>query len=307
MQKDLRIVSLLPSATEIVCALGLEENLVGVTHECDFPPGVERKPHLTESRISHETMSSVEIDTAVREQLSGADSIYKLNEKLLSELQPDLILTQELCDVCAVSYKEVEQAARMYTADARVVSLEPTTVAEIFENVRLVGKLCNVEERAENYVKDLQERLNLLERKTAHAKRPRVVMLEWLEPFFAPGHWVLEQVKFAGGDYSFGNWGKPSTTTTIEAIADYNPEFIVLIPCGYYIADILRQIPQTNFPEAWFALPAVKNDQVWAVDASALFSRPAPRVVKGAEILAKILHPNIFGNPNQTEAVRINN
>jgi iron complex transport system substrate-binding protein len=132
-------------------------------------------------------------------------------------------------------------------------------------------------------------------------------MLEWMEPFFAPGHWVLEQLKFAGGDYSFGNLGKPSTTATIEAIAEYAPEIIVLIPCGYYIADILRQIPQTNFPDAWFTLPAVKNDQVWAVDASALFSRPAPRVVEGAEILAKILHPNIFGNPNQTEAVRINN
>ena len=306
MQKDLRIVSLLPSATEIVCALGLAENLVGVTHECDFPPGVEKKPHLTKSRISHETMSSAEIDAAVREQLSGADSIYTLDEKLLQELQPNLILTQELCDVCAVSYAEVEQAARMYTAEARVVSLEPTTIAEIFENVRLVGKLCHATERAENYVKDLQERLGSLEQKTIGVRRPRVLMLEWLEPFFAPGHWVLEQIKFAGGDYSFGNWGKPSTQTTIEKIAEYDPEFIVLIPCGYYIHDVLRQIPQTNFPPAWFSLAAVRNNRVWAVDASAYFSRPAPRVVAGAEILAKILHPNIFGSPNQTEAVRLN-
>ena len=308
MQKDLRIVSLLPSATEIVCALGLEANLVGVTHECDFPPGVENKPHLTRSRISHETMSSQEIDAAVREQLSGADSIYTLDDKMLRELQPNLILTQELCDVCAVSYREVEQAARMYTADAPVVSLEPLTITEIFENVRLIGKLCDVNERAENYVKDLQSRLESLAQQTARvAARPRVLMLEWLEPFFAPGHWVLEQVKFAGGDYSFGNWGKPSTQTTIEAITDYDPEVIVLIPCGYYIPDILRQIPQTDFPTAWFALSAVRNNQVWAVDASAYFSRPAPRVVKGAEILAKILHPNIFGNPNQSEAVRLNN
>ncbi len=307
MQKDLRIISLLPSATEIVCALGLEDSLVGVTHECDFPPGVERKPHLTASRISHETMSSREIDQAVREQLSGADSIYTLNDKLLQELQPNLILTQELCDVCAVSYAEVEQAARMYTADARVVSLEPTTINEIFENVRLIGKLCEVAERAENYVKDLQGKLASLTQKTEGVARPRVVMLEWMEPFFAPGHWVLEQVKFAGGDYSFGNWGKPSTQTTIEAIADYDPEYIILIPCGYYIADILRQLPQTKFPDAWFALSAVRNNQVWAVDASAYFSRPAPRVVEGAEILAKILHPNIFGTPNQTEAVRFNN
>ncbi|MEP6924250.1 MAG: cobalamin-binding protein [Pyrinomonadaceae bacterium] len=305
MSKSLRIVSLLPSATEIVCALGLAENLVGVTHECDFPPGVQRKPHLTESRISHETMSSVEIDEAVREQLSGADSIYQLNGKLLQELRPNLIFTQELCDVCAVSYTEVERAARMYTADARVVSLEPTTISEIFENVRLVGKLCDAAESAEHIAGKLQERLDLLERKTVNVRRPRVVMLEWMEPFFAPGHWVLEQVKFAGGDYSFGNLGKPSTLTTIEAIAEYAPEFIVLIPCGYYIPDILRQIPQTNFPAAWMDLPAVKNNQVWAVDASAYFSRPAPRVVDGAEILAKILHPNIFGHPSPSEAIRI--
>lgn len=307
MSKKLRIASLLPSATEIVSALGLEENLVAVTHECDFPESVKNKPHLTQSRISHETMTSAEIDAAVREQLSGADSIYQLDEKLLHELQPDLILTQELCDVCAVSYEEVQRAARMYTADAKVVSLEPTTIAEIFENVLLVGKLCGVENRAENYVADLRQRLSFLESKTTNIERPRVLMLEWLEPFFAPGHWVLEQVKFAGGDFSFGNLGKPSTGTTIEEITNYAPEKIVLIPCGYYIADILRQIPQTNFPAAWFDLPAVKNGEVWAVDASAYFSRPAPRVVDGAEILAKILHPNIFGQPNESEAVRIKN
>lgn len=307
MQKDLRIVSLLPSATEIVCALGLTANLVGVTHECDFPPGVAQKPHLTQSRISHESLSSAEIDAAVREQLSGADSIYTLDDKLLQELRPTLILTQELCDVCAVSYAEVERAARMYTADARVVSLEPTTIAEIFENVLLIGKLCDAAELAQIYIKDLQERLNFLEQKTAGIKRPRVVMLEWMEPFFAPGHWVPEQVKFAGGDFSFGNLGKPSTQTTIEAIAEYDPEFIVLVPCGYYIQDILRQIPQTNFPDAWYTLGAVQNNQVWAVDASAYFSRPAPRVVEGAEILAKILHPIVFGNPAQTEAVCLKN
>lgn len=304
-QENLRIASLLPSATEIVCALGLEENLVGVTHECDFPPTVKTKPHLTQSRISHETMTSREIDEAVRSQLVGADSIYRLDEKLLHELQPDLILTQELCDVCAVSYEEVQRAARMYTADARVVSLEPTTIEEIFENVLLVGELCNVSERAADYVANLRERLKLLPEKTRNVERPRVLMLEWLEPFFAPGHWVLEQVQFAGGDTGFGNLGKPSTTTTPEEIAAYAPEKIVLIPCGYYIADVLRQIPQTNFPDGWFDLPAVQAGEVWATDASAYFSRPAPRVVDGTEILAKILHPSIFGQPSEHEAIRI--
>ncbi|HEX8198287.1 MAG TPA: cobalamin-binding protein [Pyrinomonadaceae bacterium] len=303
--KNLRIASLLPSATEIVCALGLEKNLVGITHECDFPASIEHLPHLTASRISHETMSSKEIDHAVRSQLDGHGSIYDLNEQLLHELQPDLILTQELCDVCAVSYKTVEKAARSYTADAKVVSLEPNTIEEIFDNIRFVGELTGTETRAAEVVEDLQARLANLDEKTANAKRPRVLMLEWLEPFFAPGHWVLEQVKFAGGDYGFGNLGKPSTTTTIEEIAAYAPEIIVLIPCGYYIADILRQVPQTNFPAAWFDLPAVKSGNVWAVDATSYFSRPAPRVVEGAEILARILHPNLFGAPSEQEAARV--
>lgn len=302
----IKIASLLPSATEIVCALGLEENLVGVTHECDFPATVKNKPHLTASRISHETMTSAEIDEAVRSQLGGHDSIYTLNEKLLHELQPDLILTQELCDVCAVSFAEVREAARMYVADAKVVSLEPTTIDEIFSNVLTVGELCGIAEKAEKYVAELRERLRLVEEKTANIKeKPRVLMLEWMEPFFAPGHWVPEQVKIAGGDFGFGSFGKPSTTTTIEEIQNYAPEKIVLIPCGYYISDILRQLPQTNFPDAWFDLAAVKNNEVWAVDASAYFSRPAPRVVDGVEILAKILHAEIFGQPTESEAVRV--
>lgn len=304
--KNLRIASLLPSATEIVCALGLEKNLVGITHECDFPASVQHLPHLTASRISHETMSSREIDHAVRSQLDGHGSIYDLNERLLHELQPDLILTQELCDVCAVSYKTVEKAARMYTADAKVVSLEPNTIGEIFENIRLVGELTGTENKAEKVVTSLQARVDVLTEKTKNIqRRPRILMLEWLEPFFAPGHWVLEQVKAAGGDFSFGNLGKPSTTTTIEEIAEYAPEVIVLIPCGYYIADILRQIPLTVFPEKWFDLPAIKSGNVWAVDATSYFSRPAPRVVDGAEILAKILHPNLFGAPSEKEAVRV--
>ena len=301
--RNLRIASLLPSATEIVTALGLEKNLVGITHECDFPQSIQNLPHLTASRISHETMTSREIDHAVRSQLDGHGSIYDLNERLLHELQPDLILTQELCDVCAVSYKTVEKAARIFAADAKVVSLEPNTIEDIFSNIRFVGELTGTEKQAEVVVANLRERLNKLAEKTVDAARPRVLMLEWLEPFFAPGHWVLEQVKFAGGDFSFGNLGKPSTVTTIEEIARYAPEKIVLIPCGYYIADVLRQVPQTRFPEAWFDLPAVKNGEVWTMDATAYFSRPAPRVVEGAEILAKILHPEIFGEPSEKEAV----
>ena len=309
MQKkiDLRIVSLLPSATEIVCALGLDENLVGVTHECDFPKGVENKPHLTASKISHETMTSKEIDHAVRTNLDGHGSIYDLDTQLLEELKPDLIITQELCDVCAVSYKTVLKAAKMYVADAQVVSLEPNTIADIFENIKLIGELCGVSERAEKVVNDLQNRLELVRTAcgSGRVNRPNVFMLEWLEPPFSPGHWVPEQVEIAGGIALLGKSGAKSVTTTYEEIYESNPDVMVMIQCGYYTEDILRQLENTTFPANWREIPAIKNGEVWALDASSYFSRPAPRVVDGAEILAKIFHPEIFGAPTETEAVRV--
>ena len=296
----------MPSATEIVCALGLEENLVGITHECDYPPRVAGKPHLTASRISHETMTSAEIDHAVRSQLDGHGSIYDLNTELLAALKPDLIITQELCEVCAVSYKTVERAARMYVAGAQVVSLEPNTIEDIFANIRTVGELCNVSEKAEKVVADLRERLKRLGEKSAEAEtRPKVFMLEWLEPPFAPGHWVPEQVEMAGGICLLGEAGKKSVTTDYEKIVETAPDCLVLIPCGYYAADILRQLPHTIFPESFRQIPAVKTGEVWALDATAYFSRPAPRVIDGAEILAKILHPEIFGAPPETQAIRV--
>src|SRR3982751_981519 len=220
-----RIVSLLPSATEIVCALGLEENLVGVTHECDFPPTVVGKPVLTASRISHQTMSSREIDHAVRSQLDGHGSIYELDERLLAELRPDLVITQELCEVCAVSYKTVLEAARLLEADARVVSLEPNTIQDIFANIRTVGELTGRSAEADALVSELTVRLDSLAVLLTQVEtRPRTLVLEWLGPPFAPGHWVPEQVAFAGGDASFGAAGEKSRVATAEEILSYAPE-----------------------------------------------------------------------------------
>ncbi|PYS74434.1 MAG: cobalamin-binding protein [Acidobacteria bacterium] len=240
----MRIVSLLPSTTEIVCALGLDAELVGITHECDYPPSAVDKPRLTASRISHETMTSKEIDHAVRSQLDGHGSIYDLDEAKLRRLNPDLILTQELCEVCAVSYKTVERAARMFAADVKVVSLEPKTIEDIFENIRTVGELTGQATEAGQLIGSLNARLDRLKEKTASLnRRPRTLMLEWLEPPFAPGHWVPEQVAIAGGDHAFGKAGQRSVTTNAEEISAYAPEVIVLIPCGYYKEDILRQLP----------------------------------------------------------------
>ncbi|MEZ5345484.1 MAG: cobalamin-binding protein [Pyrinomonadaceae bacterium] len=306
MKNDLRIASLLPSSTEIICALGLEENLVGITHECDFPTYVTGLPHLTASRISHETMTSKEIDHAVRSQLDGHGSIYDLDTDLLQELKPDIILTQELCDVCAVSYKTVKKAARMYVADAQVVSLEPNTIEDIFENITTVGELCGVREKAVSLVNDLYKRLEDIRKITSELKdHPNAFMLEWLEPPFSPGHWVPEQVTIAGGNPLLGRAGERSVTTTYKSIYESKPEVIVFMPCGYYTADTLRQLENTDFPENWRRIPAIETGNIWALDATSYFSRPGPRVVDGAEILAKIFHSEIFGAPSVAEAVRI--
>lgn len=301
-----RIISLLPSATEIVCALGLEDALVGITHECDYPPAVVGKPQLTASRISHQTMTSAEIDHAVRSQLDGHGSIYDLDEAQMRALKPDLIITQELCDVCAVSYKIVAQAARSFETDVRVVSLEPNTIADIFANIRTVGTLTGREAEAEAVVSELATRLDTLALAlSAIETRPRTFVLEWLEPPYAPGHWVPEQIAFAGGDHAFGHAGQPSRTTTPEEIRAYAPEKIVLAPCGYYKEDIMGALETARFPSGWGELPAVRSGEVWAVDATAYFSRPGPRIVRGAEILAGIIHPEVFGAPEEHEAVRV--
>ncbi len=311
----MKIASLLPSSTEILCALGLENEIVGVTHECDFPASVSGKPHLTASRISHETMSSAEIDHAVRSQLDGHGSIYDFDTDLLEKLQPDLIVTQELCDVCAVSYKIVEKAARMYVADAKVISLEPNTIADIFENIKTIGALTDRTEKASEVVENLQNRLDNIAKKIKHFHKsqnpqsqipnPKSFMLEWLEPPFAPGHWTPEQVEMAGGICLLGKAGEKSVTTTYEEIYESKPDVLVLIPCGYYTEDILRQLPNTIFPANFREIPAIKTGEVWALDATSYFSRPAPRVVDGVEILAKIFHPEIFGSPTEKEAVRV--
>lgn len=304
--RTLKIVSLLPSATEIVCALGLEDFLVAITHECDFPAGISGRPAITASRISHGSMTSAEIDHAVRSQLDGHGSIYDLDTGLLESLNPDLILTQELCDVCAVSYKQVQTAARMYVAGAQVVSLEPNTIEDIFDNILTVGELTGAGDAAREVVEGLDARLERLREKTAGVRDcPAAFMLEWLEPPFAPGHWVPQQVEMAGGTSLLGEAGERSVTTTYEAILESNPSVLVLIPCGYYKEDILMQLKSTRFPKEWQEMDAVKNGRVWALDATSYFSRPGPRVVEGAEILAKIFHPDIFGTPDDSEAVRV--
>jgi iron complex transport system substrate-binding protein len=302
-----RIVSLLPSATEIVCALDLTDSLVGVTHECDYPPEVRGRPVLTASRIHDQGLSSAETDHAVSSRLGGHQSLYSLDEDRLKALQPDLVLTQELCAVCAVSYREVQQAAaRLLDVGTRVVSLEPTTLDDVFGTIELVGTLTDRTARAADVVTSLRARVAAVrDHLTAETPCPRVWVCEWLEPAYSAGHWVAAQVEAAGGFEVFQRTGHPSTRVAPEDVIDRAPEVVVLAPCGFHIDDVEREARRVTLFPGWDDLPAVKRGQVWAVDASSYYSRPGPRLVDGIELMSRILHPELFGAPDSRAARRV--
>jgi iron complex transport system substrate-binding protein len=295
----MRIVSLLPSATEIVCAIGLADELVGVTHECDYPPEVAGIPVMTRSVHDMATTSSREIDRLVTASVHGGSSLYELADEALEAAAPDLILTQELCKVCAVSYREVNEVARAIDADITVVSLEPTSVEGIFNTITTVGAMTEAEDAAVDLVESLRERLSAVEgkaqvRRDAGGRSPRVVALEWLDPPFASGHWVPEQIRRAGGWELLGSDGDRSRATTWDALAEVDPEMLLLMPCGYHLAETQAEWARTPRPAGYESLAAVRSGQVFALDGSSYFSRPGPRVLDGIELLAEIFDPGTF-------------
>ena len=299
----MRIVSLLPSATEIVYALGLGDALVGVTHECDYPADAKGKPVLTSSRIHGEGLTSAEIEHAVSSRLGEHRGLYTLNEELLRELKPDLVLTQELCEVCAVSYAEVKQAARLLDVGTQIVSLEPTTLDDVLGTIELVGDLTERRGRAGELLSSLRARLAAVRNRiTEETPRPRVWVSEWLEPPYSAGHWVTAQVEAAGGREVFHRAGIPSTRIAPEEIVNAAPEVIVLAPCGFHLDEVEREVQRVSLFSGWESLPAVKAGEVWAVDASSYYSRPGPRLVDGVELMASLLHPETFGSPNSARA-----
>jgi len=293
----MRIVSLLPSATEVVCALGLADELVAVTHECDYPPAARAKPAVTASAL-HEGADSATIDRLVSGSVHDHRSIYALDERMLAELRPDLILTQELCDVCAVSYSDVRQAARILPGDTTVVSLEPLTLGDILGTIALVGRLTGREREATALVDGLRARIERVERTvTAAAARPRVYCMEWVDPPFRAGHWIPEMARLAGGEEALGHEGAPSTRTTWDEIAAAAPEMVVAMPCGFDADRAERELRLVTSRPEWRGLPAVARGDVWVSDGSAYFARPGPRMVDGLEILAHALHPTLFPAP----------
>jgi iron complex transport system substrate-binding protein len=292
----MRIASLLPSATEIVCAIGLQDELVAVTHECDWPPAVLGKPVVTRSVHDLAAVGSRDIHARVSASMHGGSSLYELDEDALAAAEPDLILTQELCHVCAVSYQEVNEVARRIDADITVVSLEPTSIEGILNTITTVGAMTEVEDAAIDLVEALRERLGAVEQRVTKRREAghtgaRVVALEWLDPPFAVGHWVPEQIRRAGGWDLLGSDGEKARETSWQAVAEVEPEILLLMPCGFHLAETVHEWARTPIPPSVADLPAARTGAVYALDGSAYFSRPGPRVIDGIEMLAEIMDP----------------
>ena len=294
----MRIASLLPSATEIVCALGLENELVAVTHECDYPDSVRDKPVLTRSVLSGAS-SGAEVDRHIRELVHEGSSIYALDAPLLEALHPDLILTQELCEVCAVSYPIVERAVRRLGSSPQLVSLEPETIEDVFENIRVVGRLAGRSAIAERVCDSLRRRVAAVEQRVAGRPRRRVVCLEWVDPPFNCGHWTPELVTIAGGDERLGVARRPAHAIDWQQVIDADPEVVVVMACGFSLERSLREVETAG--GRFEALRA----QIWVVDGNAFFSRPGPRLVDSVEIMAGILHPGAVDAPDPSAARRL--
>jgi iron complex transport system substrate-binding protein len=285
----MRIASLLPSATEILFAIGAGEDVVGVTHECDHPAPARRLPHLTSSAIDHDGQACAAIDRHIRSALHAGSSIYRLDEELLASLSPDLIVTQELCEVCAVGYAEVERAARRLPTAVPVLSLEPTSLEDIAATVEAVGRAAGREARAAKVAAEMRARVAAVDARPRPSAVPSVVCIEWTEPMMAGGHWVPEMVRVAGGRDPMGREGQPSHYVGWDEVVSSEPEVMVLMPCGFGLDQTMAVAAEVTSRVGFEALPCGRSKRLVAVDGSGYFNRPGPRIIDGLEMLAAII------------------
>jgi iron complex transport system substrate-binding protein len=290
-----RIVSFLPSATEMACELGLGDQLLGVTHECDYPPEVRDKPIVVRSLLPTGHMSQREIDTAVSERLRNGLSLYEVDESLMRDIAPDLILTQDLCQVCAPSGSEVTRLLNALPTKPQVLWLTPKSLEQIFDNLRELGEATGRLQRAEDLIAASLARLEKIAAATRRISNPpRVFCMEWVDPVYCSGHWVPEMVLIAGGRDELGRLGSDSVRISWKDVLQWAPEVLIVMPCGCGVETAANHARQLFEYPSWSGLPAVQNNRVYAVDASSYFARPGPRIIEGAELLAHLLHPGLF-------------
>ena len=302
----MRICSFLPSATEIVYLLGLGESLFGVSHECDFPDAARSKPVVVRSRVDMSEMSSAEIDAAVTDMMMRGENIYAVDEDALAAARPDLVITQQLCEVCAVSFEDVQDAAARLDSPPEILSLDPHSVDDVIEDVLRVGRVAGAESAAHVAAFNMRSRLDGVKRALAGvSEKPRVACVEWMSPVMVAGHWVPEMVELAGGTDALAEPGAPSARVEFERVAEAEPDAVILMPCGMDAAQARAEFDALPDRERWESLDAFKNGRAWAVDSGALFSRSGPRLVDGVELMASLLHPDEFNAEAQRGAERI--
>lgn len=289
----MRIVSLLPSATEILFALGLDSEIVGVSHECDFPPRARTKPVVIHSRLPHDA-GPAEIDRLVREYVSRGESLYAVDAEKLEALQPDLIITQDLCHVCAASPDDLATALARFDRRPEVLCLNPQDLGDVWRDILIVGEAVCREPEAEMLLDRIGQRQGALERQLDFsAPRPRVAFLEWLQPMYVGGHWVPEMIRQAGGEDVLGSDRTPSFRVPLQEVVEAEPDVLLIAPCGYSAEQAREEYLSLDLPEQWNVIPAVRNNRVYALSASSYFSRPGPRLVTGIEILAKVFQQSV--------------
>jgi iron complex transport system substrate-binding protein len=290
---DLRLISFLPAATEMACALGLEPQLVGVSHECDFPTAVRKKPIVVRCSLPVETMTLAEIDVVVSERIRNGQSIYEVDQRVVEQLAPTHILTQTLCEVCAPSTGEVARALKALPSRPHIFWFAPHCIADIFDNLRELGAATGRSADAEKVIASARARLDRVAGITKNVPRPRVFCLEWIDPYYCSGHWVPEMVQLAGGEDALGRKGVDSVRMAWADIAAWSPEILIVSPCGFGVEKAAAQARQLLQKPGWSDLPAVREGRVFAVDANAYFARPGARVVDGVEFLSHFFHPNL--------------
>lgn len=287
----MRIASLVPSATEMLFSLGLGKDVVGVTHECDYPPRARALPNLTRT-VLPPGLDAAEIDAGVKNRVGAGQALYELDEERLAELGPDLIVTQSVCDVCAVSYDDVLEVAARLPSEPRVLQQDPSTLAEVLEDLIRLGEATGRESSAHELRAELEGRLASVRAAVAGAPTPRVIALEWLDPPFVGGHWVPEMISIAGGEDIAGPPGLKSPEVQWGALSGLEPDVVVAMPCGWYMEESRAQVV-----EHWERIATLGAGRVFAVDAASTFSRPGPRLVDGVELLGHLLHPDRVDPP----------